>query len=69
MPDRFPHKPAAPSVRDTILPTVEHSRALSTEPRSERPMTHREVAADVMRKLDLPDAIKRDLRKRYDLDE
>lgn len=60
---RVPHKPAAPSVRGTLAPAIERSRKLAYTPEAERPMSPREVAEDVIRKLDLRGPISARLRE------
>lgn len=61
---KFPHKPAAPSVRDTVGAALARSRGL---PRSEHPMTQREIVEDILSKLTLPESIRQDLKKRHGL--
>lgn len=63
---RFPHKPAAPSVRTTIGAAIARSRSIADE---DRPLTRREVVEDLLDKLTLPKVLRDDLKKRHGLDE
>ncbi len=60
----FPHKPAAPSVHDTIGKSIARARGL---PREEHPMTQREIVEDILTKIRLPKSIRQDLKKRHGL--
>ncbi len=61
---KFPPKPAAPSVRQTIGAAIARSRVLT----GEAPMSQKQVVQDVLAKLDLLAALKTQLRERHDLD-
>ncbi len=63
---KFPPKPPAPSVRLKIGPSIERSRGLSKD---ERPMSQQEVVKDLLSKLDLPASLKKQMRRRHDLEE
>lgn len=60
---RMPHKPPAPSVREIVGAAIDRSRALA----GEQPMTQREIVRDMIAKLDLPEALKRQLREQHKL--
>jgi hypothetical protein len=58
---KFPHKPAAPSVRETIGTAIARSRGgLAQE---ERLATRQDVVRELIAQLDLPDVLKKRLRQ------
>jgi hypothetical protein len=59
---RFPPKPPAPSVRETVGAAIARSRGLVKD---EHPMTEREIIEDIIAKLDLPAAVQARLRQRH----
>jgi hypothetical protein len=61
---KFPPKPAAPSVRETIGPAIDRSRALLP---GEHPMSQQEIVRDLLAKLDLPKAVRKQLIERHKL--
>jgi hypothetical protein len=61
---KFPHKPAAPSVRETVGPAIDRSRTLLP---GEHPKTQQEIVLELFAKLDLPEPVKRRLRERHKL--
>ncbi len=60
----FPHKPATPSVHETIGTSIARARGL---PREEHPMRQREIVEDILTKIRLPEAVRQDLKKRHRL--
>jgi hypothetical protein len=63
---KLPHKPPAPSVRDTVSQAIARARGL---PREEHPMTQQQVVLDILNKVSLPEAFRRDLRRRHGLEQ
>jgi len=61
---KFPPKPPASSVRATVAPAIERSRALLT---GEHPMSQQDIVRDLLAKLDLPEAVRKQLRERHKL--
>ncbi|WP_423066139.1 hypothetical protein [Devosia sp. CN2-171] len=61
---KFPHKPAAPSVREKLGPALARSKGLSS---TGGQMTDREIVEDILGKLSLPESIRQDLKKRHGL--
>lgn len=62
---KFPHKPPAPSVRETIGPAVIRAQGL---PRDDHPVTQQEIVKDILEKLSLPEPRVRALREKHGLD-
>jgi len=60
---KVPHKPAAPSVRETVGAAIERSRSLVT---GEHPMTEQELIRDILAKLDLPAPVQARLRAKLE---
>lgn len=63
---KFPHKPAAPSVRETIGQSIARARGL---PREAHPLTQQEIVRDILDKLDLPPSIQREWKEKHGLDD
>jgi len=60
---KFPHKPAAPSVRETIGAAIARSRGgLANE---ERSATRQDVVRELIAQLDLPEVLRKRLRERH----
>lgn len=61
---KFPPKPPAPSVRQTIGPSIERRRALLP---GEHPKSQQEIVLELFAKLHLPEPLKKQLRERHKL--
>ncbi|MDB5540500.1 MAG: hypothetical protein JWQ89_2227 [Devosia sp.] len=63
---KFPAKPPAPSVRQTIGAAIERSRALSADG---QPKSDQEVVREMIAKLDLSPSLRAWLRERHGIDD
>jgi hypothetical protein len=62
---RFPHKPSAPSVRETVGQSIARAQGLH---RDDHPMTQKEIVRDILAKVSLPESVQRELRRLHGLD-
>lgn len=61
----FPHKPPAPSVRETLSQSIARARGL---PREAHPLTQQQIVRDILDKLRLPPSIQREWKERHGLE-